>query len=343
VSSDIYVRTLPLMGTLVTIQVVGHGADAQQDAHRKEIVARAFDWFCRIEAVCTRFDEQSEAMRLTKQIGLAVPASGILYEAVQFALQVARETEGAFDPTVGYSMESRGFNQEYRSLRTVRTELETGAGTATFRDVQLDSERKTITLLRPLILDLGAVAKGLAVDMAARELQPLEDFSINAGGDLYVGGRNAAGTAWSVGVRHPRSDDELIDSICVSDRAVCTSGDYERRSSSEADEHHILDPRVGTSAHSAVSATVVAPSAMLADALATAAFVLGPADGIALLDRMGVDGLVISVAPESPALERYATRGMHSDYKLSGPAIFSDAQGTGADRPGDSARPSHAH
>jgi FAD:protein FMN transferase len=228
----------------------------------------------------------------------------------------------------------------------VQTALEPTGRAATYQDVALDPERKTITLLRPLILDLGAVAKGLAVDMAARELRTLEDFSINAGGDLYLGGRNAAGAPWSVGIRHPRSEDDVIDSICVSDRAVCTSGDYERRSLSDTDEHHILDPRTGASAHFAVSATVVAPSAMLADALATAAFVLGPADGMALLNRMGVDGLVISSesgASETTALQRYATRGMHSDYKLSGPAIFSDAQGTGPHRTGDSAGPSHAH
>ena len=85
-----------------------------------------------------------------------------------------------------------------------------------------------MTLHRPLLLDLGAVAKGLAIDMAARELQPFENFAIDAGGDLYFGGCNAAGEPWSVGIRHPRGDG-LLDTLRVSDAAVCTSGDYERR------------------------------------------------------------------------------------------------------------------
>jgi thiamine biosynthesis lipoprotein len=158
-------------------------------------------------------------------------------------------------------------------------------------------------LRRPLTLDLGAVAKGLAVDAAARELAPFQDFAINAGGDLYLGGANPQGTPWAVGIRHPRRDRELIASLRVSNQAVCTSGDYERHAPDGG--HHILDPRTGRSAHTVASATVVADGALLADALATAAFVLGPKDGIDLLNRMGVDGLIVT-----PELERYETRGL---------------------------------
>jgi thiamine biosynthesis lipoprotein len=141
--------------------------------------------------------------------------------------------------------------------------------------------------------------------MAARELNPLEHYAIDAGGDVYVAGLNPDGAPWSVGIRHPRCHDQLIESLSVSNVAVCTSGDYERKDSE--DGHHILDPRTGVSANAVASVTVVAPTAMVADALATAAFVLGPIDGIRLLERHGVDGLMVT-----PALERYATRGMRS-------------------------------
>jgi thiamine biosynthesis lipoprotein len=170
--------------------------------------------------------------------------------------------------------------------------------------VHLDSGRKTIMLRRPLVLDLGAVAKGFAIDLAARELAPFVDFSIDAGGDLYLGGCNQAGHAWSVGIRHPRIDGELIDTLHVSNQAVCTSGDYERRAEIEGNGHHLLDPRTGTSPLSIASTSVLAPSAMLADALATAAFVLGPLHGIQLLHRHGVEGLMVT-----PALERHETKG----------------------------------
>jgi thiamine biosynthesis lipoprotein len=180
---------------------------------------------------------------------------------------VAEETGGAFDPTLQGS----------------------------FRDLEFDAESSSVTLRRPVSLDLGAVAKGLAVDMAARDLAECEDFAIDAGGDLYMGGVNPSGQPWTVGIRHPRRPDEVLASVQVSNRAVCTSGDYERGA-------HIRDPRSGAAAQAVASATVIAESAMLADALATAAFVLGPEEGIAFLRRMGVEGMVIT-----PDLRRYET------------------------------------
>jgi hypothetical protein len=82
--------------------------------------------------------------------------------------------------------------------------------------VTLDPEQKTITLIRPLLLDLGAVAKGLAIDLAARELADFRNYAIDAGGDLFMAGHNAAGQPWSVGIRHPRRDGEIIERVRVS-------------------------------------------------------------------------------------------------------------------------------
>ena len=156
-----------------------------------------------------------------------------------------------------------------------------------------------------IFLDLGAVAKGLAIDVAARELAPLTHFAIDAGGDQFFAGRNAQGEPWSIGIRHPREPGALLESIAASDAAVCTSGDYVRVApGGRDDDHHILDPRTGTPARLLASVTVVAPIAIVADALATAAFVLGPVQGEALLERHGVDGLLVT-----PALERHVVRG----------------------------------
>jgi FAD:protein FMN transferase len=212
-----------------------------------------------------------------------------LFEAVRFALMVAEETGGAFDPTVGRRMAARGFNRHYLTGEVSGTP--DSEDDITFRDVEIDARDRTILLRRPLTLDLGAVAKGLAVDAAARELLPFRNFAIDAGGDLYLAGCNRRGEPWSAGIRHPGIRGELIDRFHISDRAVCTSGNYERG-------QHILDPRRGGPADAVASATVVAPSAMLADALATAAFVLGPDISIPLLKRMGVEGLIVTASLE---------------------------------------------
>ena len=132
------------MGTLVTIHVVRDGVEAE------EAICRAFGWFHAIEERCTRFDERSELSQLSAQAGRPVPVSAMLYEAVQFALLVAEETGGAFDPTVGHRMEARGFDRNHRTGERVR-DLTTQED-ATYRDVQLDPASRTITLRCPLTL-----------------------------------------------------------------------------------------------------------------------------------------------------------------------------------------------
>jgi thiamine biosynthesis lipoprotein len=146
--------------------------------------------------------------------------------------------------------------------------------------------------------------------MAAKQLidDGHDSFAVDAGGDLYFAGMNGEGEPWSVGIRHPRREGEVIESLRVSNTAVCTSGDYERRASSDGPiEHHIVDPRTGASVTRCASVTTLASSAMVADALSTAAFVLGPIDGLALLERHGIDGLIIT-----QMLERAATAGVHA-------------------------------
>ena len=265
------------MGTVVSIEV--NAPDAA--------IERAFEWFRLVESHCSRFDAASELRQL--KAGKPIAASPILFEAVRFALMVAEETGGAFDPTVGGRMAARGFNRHYFTREV--TDAPGSDHGVSFRDVEIDEHERTILLRRPLTLDLGAVAKGLAVDAAARELQQFRNFAIDAGGDLYLSGCNPQGEPWSAGIRHPHVRGAVVDCFRVSDRAVCTSGAYERG-------QHILDPRRGEAANGVASATVIAPGAMLADALATAAFVLDPEDSISLLTRMGVEGLIVTAGLE---------------------------------------------
>ena len=314
-------RSVPLMGTIVTIDVPApqvSGESGPTDVvSRKNAMNRAFQWFVDVERCCSRFDPESELMKLSRRPGFVVPVSDVLFEAVRFAVAMAEDSEGAFDPTIGYSMETRGFNRNYATGRVVRSGVEPHES-VTYRDVLLDPDEKTITLMRPLVLDLGAVAKGLAIDLAARELRQFSSFSIDAGGDLYQGGCNANGEPWAVGIRHPRRDGELIDVVYVSDRAVCTSGDYERRQGEDSlSEHHILDPRHNASPRNLASVTVIGPTAMLADAAATAVFVMGVEEGIRFLEWLELDGLLIT-----PALDRYATKGMAREYRCSTSAIL---------------------
>ena len=148
------------------------------------------------------------------------------------------------------------------------------------------------------MLGLGAIAKGYAVDQAASVLRRagFANFIVSAGGDMAVHGRKTPTTPWRVGIQHPRKPHgTLLAVVEAENETVVTSGDYERfvwRNGKRY--HHIIDPRTGMPAEGVMSVTVIATRAMAADALATAAFVMGPKDGLALLEaEAGAEGLVV--------------------------------------------------
>jgi FAD:protein FMN transferase len=282
------------MDTGVNMQVVSD----QPRAVVERDVQRALAWFDSVERICTRFDRTSEVMRLLDHVGKPVRVSTLLFEVVAFALDLAEQTDGAFDPTVGASLEQLGFNTNYKTGEAIHTPVTTDV---TFRDVKLDPRARTIKLLRPLILDLNAVAKGLAIDLAARELEAYADVCVEAGGDLFVRGHNPAGEAWRIGIQHPRAEGLLAHTLTVTDVAVCTSGDYERRAGPTMSEGHILDARTHRPVTDLASVTVVAPTAMAADGLSTAAMVLGRERGFEFLGAQGVGCLM--VAPDGATWE----------------------------------------
>ena len=295
------------MDTIISARVISSEPEEQVQAS----LDRALGWFLHVEQVCSRFDTRSELFRLCRQPGRPVEVSHLLFEAVRFSLLVAQASGGLFDPTVGAAQARRGFDRNYVTGDQVTYPApDEQASGASYRDLCLDPERRTITLRKPLLLDLGAVVKGMAIDLAARDLGRFRSFSIDAGGDVRVKGHNERDEPWRVGIEHPRGGGVLL-TLELSAGAVCTSGDYERRAPTGDGAHHLLDPLSHRSASRAVSCTVVAESAMVADALSTAAFIGGPDEGLSLLVAEQVDGLL--VAPDltistTPGFERWLAR-----------------------------------
>jgi FAD:protein FMN transferase len=282
VASDIY------MDTVVTVELVRPPSERAAS----DLTARAFQWFRDVEGICSRFDPNSELSRLTRSVGKRVVVSPLLFRTLEFALAVAEETRGVFDPTVGRLMELAGFDRNYRSGEGISGHAHV-QHRPSYRDVCLDHSDQSVQFQRPLILDLGAVAKGFAVDLAATELSVTQDYAINAGGDVFVRGWAPDGARWRIGIRHPREPESLLETLNVAGAAVCTSGDYERPRPDGGRGGHIVTA-VAESTVRIVSSTVVASTAMSADALSTAAFALGPERGIQLLERQGVEGLLVS-------------------------------------------------
>jgi FAD:protein FMN transferase len=144
---------------------------------------------------------------------------------------------------------------------------------------------------------LGGIGKGYAIDRAAAMLKGrgFHDFLIQSGGDLYVAGTNG-GPPWRLGIADPRGDHESFATLEVRDGTFSTSGDYERSFIKDGKRyHHLIDPDFGEPASGCRSVTIVARSGMTADVLSTGVFILGPAEGMALIEQLpDVEGVIVT-------------------------------------------------
>ena len=171
-----------------------------------------------------------------------------------------------------------------------------------YRAVEIDDAAGSVFLKRAgMRIHLGGIGKGYAVDRARHILQAhgIGDFMIQSGGDLYVGGRQD-GRPWRLGVADPRDPPRVFGSLDLSDGTFSTSGDYERAFLTDGRRyHHLIDPDLGQPARGCRSVTIVADSPLLADGLSTGVFIMGPADGMALIERLpNVEGIIVSATNE---------------------------------------------
>ncbi|MFQ5627675.1 MAG: FAD:protein FMN transferase [bacterium] len=209
-------------------------------------------------------------------------------EMLKTAQRVSEITNGAFDVTVGSLTKTWGFGRD----PTVPTQKEIDADLESvgFRFLQLDTIDSTIKFSkRETRIDVGGIAKGAIIDAAYHSLQArgYRDFLIDAGGDLRMAASGLTSGKRNIWVVHPRRPGEFLARFPLDNGAVATTGDYERFFVENGKRfHHIIDPSTGYPSSRAVSATVVAPNATMADAFATAFFILGPKSGIALAEKL---------------------------------------------------------
>lgn len=281
-----------LMGTAVEITL-------KQDNPRA--VEAAFKEIERLEKVFSSYIPDSEISRISKGAGKeGIKVSAEVVEVVLAGLKVSRLSKGAFDPTVGVLFGKEGvwdFSGEKNNVPK-RKEILRLLRLVDYRDVIVNKDTSIVGLKkRGMRLDLGGVAKGYIVGRAMEVLKKhgIEWAIIRAGGDMMVYSSKGNAPPFTIGIQHPRKEGELLGKIRVANRAVATSGDYERSFIKDGIRyHHIIDPKTGYPADKCRSVTVVSEDPTLADALSTAAFVMGPEKGMELIERLaGVEGIIV--------------------------------------------------
>jgi thiamine biosynthesis lipoprotein len=285
------VRTALIMGTLVEIRAYPSAAGDTAEA-----VEAAFAEMRRVDKLLSSYEPESEISQLSASSkGLELSAETVAL--LRQGQQLARLTQGAFALTLGRVKQLWGIagdNPRVPDPAELRAALQ-GSGPEA-----LSISGRRVTKADPwLQFDLGGIAKGYAVDRAVAVLRRagISSAAVNAGGDIRLLGRRE-GRPWRIGIQHPRRSDAILLRLNLSDRAVVTSGDYERYFEQDGVRyHHIFSPEDGRPARLCRSVTVVAEQAVQADALATAAFVLGPERGLRLLEDLpGVEGLLVDSA-----------------------------------------------
>ena len=297
-AGEVVRRQVPVMGTLADLTVV---ADGRRRGHAALDAAVAA--LRQVDRSMTVYSRTSDVGRANARAGTseAVHVGEATAHVVREALAWASATDGRFDPCLGRATEL--WDVKTRTAPPAAGEVTGLARRAFWRHLDIDTldGRPCLRLdEEDARLDLGGIAKGYGVDRAVEALRQvgIRHALVNVGGDLVALGRSPDGDPWEVGIRSPFEPDALLATVAIEDEAVATSGDYEQGFVHGGRRyHHLLDGATAAPRASAFeSLTVAAPTCLIADAAATAAFGLPPAQAGLLLDRSARDARILHVA-----------------------------------------------
>ncbi|MCU4156108.1 FAD:protein FMN transferase [Carboxylicivirga sp. A043] len=281
------------MGSRFDITVV-----ANTEEEGSAYIQLAIDEIKRIEGLISSWDEHSQTSLINEKAGVeAVIVEAELFELIQRAVRLSALTDGAFD--ISYASMDRIWKFD-GSMTNMPSDADVKASVAKvgFQNIVLDAQKHTVYLAKKgMKIGFGAIGKGYAADKAKALLMSkgVQAGIINASGDMNSWGQQPDGQEWKVAIVNPMDKHKTFALLPIKDGAVVTSGDYEKYVEFGGERYsHIIDPRTGYPSKGIVSATVFAPSAELADALATSLFVMGIEAGIDMINQLPkVDCIIV--------------------------------------------------
>ncbi len=306
-----FVHTGETMGTTYTVKCITTEDASALDALKRDVVAALDD----VNQLMSTYRPDSDLSRLNDAApGEWVSVDSATVTVVRAAIETCRETGGAFDPTVGPLVNLWGFGPPDRVVEPPPDAAVAEArGQVGIDRLHVRGDPPALQLSGPgMYVDLSAIAKGYAVDRVADLLVEagIEQYMVEVGGEVRVGGRSLRNRPWRLGVERPGPGGRAVHTVLgVEDASMATSGTYRNYFDSGGRRYsHTIDPRTGWPVtHDVVSATVLHASCMMADAYATGMIVLGVADGIALAERLGLAVLLIE-EKDGATIEHRSTR-----------------------------------
>jgi len=296
---QVFRQTSHALGSSITISVWHRDEAAAETA-----LDTAFAELELVESVMSIYRSESQLSRLNQDAALDDPHPHLV-TVLEYATTMAKETNGAFDVTV-QPLWDLYHNAKKHSRLPSEEEVIQARALVDWQRVKITPSRLQLTGAGTAIT-LNGIAQGFAADAAMVVLRRVGVMHalIDAGEMNALGGK-PDGEAFTVGIQHPRHDDAFVSMAKLQDRCLATSGDYETRFSDDFVHHHLFDPHTGHSPTELASVSIVAPTAMAADALSTAVFVLGIERGMDLVRRTpGTDALLVSKSGKVTSTEGF--------------------------------------
>ena len=292
-AQNIYKRTLKLMGSRFEITVVAKDstqANANIDLGINEIT--------RIEKLISSWDKNSQTSEINNNAGITpVKVDKELFNLIERCLKISKITDGAFDISYASMDKVWQFDGSMKAMPS-KEEITSSVEKVGYRNIELNKENSTVFLKkRGMKIGFGGIGKGYAADEAKKLLisEGVKAGIINASGDMNTWGKQPSGESWKVAITNPFNKNKAFALLPIVNSAVVTSGDYEKFVTfNDIRYAHIIDPRTGYPSTGIISATVFAPKAELADALATSVFVMGVETGINRINQLpGIECIII--------------------------------------------------
>ena len=255
-----------------------------------EAAEDAFREMKRLDNKLSNWKEESEISKINKASPTEwIPVSDEMFEVLSEGLKLSESTNGAFDMTVGKLLRLWNFYSGEPSLPPEEKQKEAMQYVG-YKLVELDREKKMLRFRKNGVeIDLGGIAKGYILRKGHKLLRKegIASGLINGAGDIYVWGKKPDKSLWNIAVHDPMNPDIPLTILPVTDEAIFTSGDYERKFKKEGKVfHHIFDPRTGTSATGCHGVTIITENIEGSNGLSSSVFILGPEQGKAFIDKL---------------------------------------------------------
>jgi len=286
-----------LMGTSIEVEAYGG-----TDAIRRAAIDEAFKAFIEIDRLMSNYRDDSELSLINRGAAQGpVRVSDPMLVVLAAAQRMSTASHGAFDITVGPLLRLWGFHDKKPHLPT-DSELAAVRPLVDYRHLQVDEAAHSVRFARSGVeLDLGGIAKGFAVEVAANTLRQraLAGF-IDAGGNQYLLGTPPGKHTWTVGIKDPDHPTRLLGVIDTTETSVSTSADYATFVEINGRKFgHVLDPHTLYPSAAALSVTILSRDGTMADAMSKAVFILGPSAGLTLVDSFpGMSAVIAYRRPD---------------------------------------------